>query len=132
MLLSHPNPQSTIHNPQSPRLWRIAFIAYLVLLTTATHWPRLALGPEVPVNDKEIHIAVFATFTFLLWRTRWIANLGLVALVALLWAGLDESSQAIPAVHRTACWPDYFANAAGVLGMTAALWMWTLIRRRAD
>jgi VanZ family protein len=114
----------------SPRWMRPAFVLYLLALVTATHWPRLTIGPEIPVNDKEIHFAAYAAFTALLWFTRWVRPLWLVMVIALAWAGLDESSQAIPAIHRTACWPDYFANAAGIVTMTIALWIWERIGKR--
>ena len=118
----------------SPRFWRWAFGVYLLALTTATHWPALVLGPEVPATDKEIHVAAFALFTFLLWRTGWIRSIWLNAVVVLLWAGIDEGSQAIPVLHRTACWPDYAANVIGIGLMTLAigLWRWLAVRRATD
>ena len=56
------------------RPWRWAFVVYGVVLTVATHWPRLELGPEVPASDKVLHLVAFAVLTVLLWRTGWPAR----------------------------------------------------------
>ena len=106
------------------RPWRIAFILYALALTVGTHWPKLALAPEVPASDKTIHLLAFAGLTYLLSRTRWLgAYLGVVAL-ALAWSILDEISQGIPILNRHVAWEDTTANLLGVL--IVAAWLWAL------
>ena len=97
-----------------------AFFIYAIVLATATHWPQLDLGPAPEHSDKVLHFAAFAVWTALLLasgllgpplarRTLWLA-----LPVALVYAGLDEATQAIPGVNRHASWADAAANAAGV------------------
>lgn len=90
------------------------FIAYAVVLTTLTHWPRLRLPPESPLGDKTIHMLVFAIFTGLLWRTRWFSRRVIVVLVALAWSIVDELAQGIPILNRYVAVSDMIANAMGV------------------
>lgn len=104
------------------RPWRLALLIYAVLLTTATHWPRLQLTPEIPASDKTIHLIVFGTLAILLWRSAWLGPRWMVALVALAWAGLDEVSQGIPFLHRTVSWYDWIANACGITCAMAVIW----------
>lgn len=106
--------------------WRAAFIVYLLALTTGTHWPRLQIQAPVPDTDKFIHFLAFGGLTYLLWRTRWIANLPLLGLIAIAWTGLDEWSQGIPALGRTSSWLDFFA---GAIGAIAAV-IWIILRNR--
>ena len=103
--------------------WRAVFVMYALVLTTATHWPRLDLGPSGP-NDKLIHLFAFGLMPLLLWRSRWIARLGLVFLISLLWATLDEYSQSIEMLHRWATWQDLLANVLGIT--TMSLWIWAM------
>lgn len=122
---------TTINKPQRARLrrvarpWRLAFILYAIALTTGTHWPRLTLGPEIPATDKLIHMLAFAGLTILLWRTKWFSRRWIVGIIALAWAVLDEVSQGIPILNRTATWHDVLANGLGVF--TAIVWMWALM-----
>lgn len=113
-------PQRT-HQKQVRRWWRAAFVLYAVVLTTATHWPQLEL-PAAGPDDKTIHVAAFAVFTFLLWQTRWISRRWVTVVVALAWSLLDELGQAIPILNRWCTVPDMVANALGVSIM--GMWLW--------
>ncbi len=110
--------------PSERRPWRLVFILYTAALTTGTHWPQLSLGPQMPTNDKMIHMVGFGGLAWLLWRTGWIRRRWVVALIALAWAGLDEFGQGLPGLGRTVSPDDMIANALGVL--LAAAWMWAL------
>ncbi|MEO1583881.1 MAG: VanZ family protein [Planctomycetota bacterium] len=100
---------------------RIAFTLYALVLVTATHWPQLRIEGPVPRPDLYIHLAAFGLWTSLLiatellgpWRSR-TAVAKCVAL-ALIYAAIDEGTQAIPALGRTVALDDYLANALGVI-----------------
>lgn len=107
------------------RSWRIALVGYALALTTATHWPRLALSAEIPASDKTIHLIAFGMLTLLLWRSSLFdprTPLWLVAIIAYAWAGLDEVSQGIPFLHRSVSWYDWIANACGITCALAIIW----------
>ena len=101
---------------------RLALLLYALLLTVATHWPRLALSPEIPASDKTIHLIAFGILTILLWRSGLFGPRWLVAIIALAWAGIDEVSQGIPVLHRSVSWHDWIANACGVTCAMAIIW----------
>jgi hypothetical protein len=101
--------------------WRLAFVCYLLVLTIATHWPNLSLGPEVPASDKMIHLCAFGTLALLLWLTRWIRSAVVLALLAVVWATIDETSQGLPHLNRTVSGWDLLANAMGIGAVT--LWV---------
>lgn len=129
------NPLPPIPSPDGSKkarasYWRLAFALYALALTTATHWPRLQLPQESPASDKTIHVITFAGFTFLLWRTAWIGRVWMIALIALAWAAIDESTQSIPVLHRHASWTDYVANALGILLAISAIIVIALVRNR--
>jgi hypothetical protein len=126
MLSVHAEPDPIASRRQRVlRPWRIAWVGYALLLTTATHWPNLSLGPEIPASDKMIHLSAFGTFALLLWMTGWLNPGGyslrrcvLVMIVALAWAAIDEISQGLPHIYRTVSGWDYLANGMGVVAMT--------------
>lgn len=95
---------------------------YAVLLTTATHWPELTLGPAAPATDKMIHFLAFAILATLLVQARpfrrWWANL----LVAAAWAPIDELTQGLPMLNRVVSWQDLTANLLGVVVVGAFCW----------
>lgn len=115
---------------------RAAFWGYVCLLFLGTHWPRLqAPGPEG--SDKIIHVIAFGLWTALLIGAGFfgpalsLRNIGRAALIAPLYAAVDESSQAIPALHRTAAWDDYAANLTGIaLACLATLVVRSVVQRR--
>lgn len=79
----------------------------------ATHWPALELTPGMP-GDKLLHAITFAGLTLLLWRTRLVPNLAWLVAAMLLWAAVDEITQSIPWLRRSASLPDYLADAIGI------------------
>ncbi len=113
---------ATLHRARVLRPWRILLVIYGLALTTGTHWPRLELGPEIPATDKTIHMLAFGTLTLLLWRSGWFGPRWLIMLVALAWAGIDETSQGIPGLGRDASWYDMLGDACGVVSAIALLW----------
>lgn len=111
--------------PPSPapraRAARGLFLAYVLVLLLMTHWPRLEIpADEIPRPDLLVHVTAFALWTFLCARAAWFGpagsarNLALAGLVALAYAAIDESSQAIPFVQRHCSWDDFAANTIGV------------------
>jgi hypothetical protein len=111
-------------------LWRAAFVIYAMALTTGTHWPKLQVHSPVPSSDKIIHFLAFGGLTVLLWQTRWIRSLWLLLIVAAVWTALDEWSQNIPVLKRTATPIDVLAGVAGVLA--AVLFIAVLKRWRRN
>ncbi|MBL1218872.1 MAG: hypothetical protein D8M59_15440 [Planctomycetes bacterium] len=105
-----------------PIWWRTAFVSYAVLLYVATHLPQVHVSSEgaIPV-DKQAHVGAYAIWTFLAiaaWPARRLNPLVITAvccLIAAVWAGFDEITQALPIVHRHAQWSDWFADLVGVV-----------------
>jgi VanZ family protein len=100
--------------------FRVAFLLFVPVLFTATHWPKLEI-PGEGRPDLVIHIVAFGTWATLLigcgffgkalsWR-----NIGAVLLVAAAYAAFDEATQAIPWVRRHAALDDYLANLLGIV-----------------
>jgi len=93
---------------------RIVFLAALAGAFVVTHIPRLAVGtPDSPI-DKLVHASGYGVLAALLllarwWRPVWPA---LAALAA--WAALDEVTQAIPGLGRSADVEDWLADVAGM------------------
>ena len=96
-------------------LWSLrAFaLAAFAAAFVATHWPALELKPDMP-GDKLLHAVTFAALTLLLWRARVIERIGWLVVAMLLYAGLDELTQAIPWVRRYASLADFIADAIGI------------------
>ena len=102
-------------------LARVAFVTYALVLVTATHWPQLRIeGGPVPRPDLFIHVTAFGLWTCLLiatqllgpWRSK--PAIAKAVVVGLIYAAVDEGTQAIPALGRTVALDDYGANALGV------------------
>ena len=93
---------------------RIVFLAALACAFVVTHIPRLAVGtPDSPI-DKLVHASGYGVLAALLllarwWRPVWPA---LAALAA--WAALDEVTQAIPGLGRSADVEDWLADVTGM------------------
>ncbi len=118
-------PQTKMWMRRVSKPWRLVFVVYALALTLATHWPSLDLGTEAqPAPDKILHMLAFGGFALLLWRTRWLGAAWMVCFVALVWAALDEVTQALPILQRSFSWQDMFASGLGVL--LAIAWIWAL------
>jgi len=104
---------------RNTRPWRAVFVAYALLLTTATHWPALDIGRvagggfESP--DKIVHTLAFAALLVLLWRTRWVPRLWQAGVIVGVWTVLDELTQALPVLNRTFSAQDLVASQIGVV-----------------
>lgn len=113
-------------------LTRLAFIAWALLLFTLTHWPNLSVDAGIPRTDLWAHAIGYATWTALFIATGWAGkrgtwkSVGLGMPIALLYAGLDESSQGIPILGRFVTWEDFAANSVGVW-IGAAVWVVALL-----
>ncbi len=104
------------------RARRAAFVVYAVALFVSTHIPDLTIRvPNVDRPDLLIHMSAFGGWFVLLlaaelvgpWRS--LRSISLCAAIAVCTAAVDEYSQSIPWVHRTAAWDDFGANVAGVV-----------------
>ena len=94
---------------------RFAFFLALGCTFVVTHIPRLAVGaPDSPV-DKLVHASGYGVLAALLllarwWRSVWPAIAALAA-----WAALDEATQAIPGLGRSADLDDWLADVTGMV-----------------
>ena len=103
----------------------------LIRLVTAGYWVSMCVGTHVPnppdvvptnVSDTWLHLAAYFGLSVLLvgsvadrGRLSVLASLRLWAVV-LVYGALDEWTQMIPVLHRTAEWKDFAADAAGSAG----------------
>ncbi len=108
----------------------IAFGAFAVALAVATHWPR----PEVlvvPVSnlDKVAHFLAYGLWTLLLIACGPFGppassrNVALSGASAMAYSAIDEATQAIPGIGRTADILDYGANVSGILVACLTAWV---------
>jgi len=105
----------------SIRWRRIAFLLFAAALFTGTHIPdlRVKIG-NVDRPDLFIHLCAFGGWFVLLLATEWFGpwraprSIGLCAIIAAFYAAIDEFSQAIPGLNRTAALDDLAANLAGI------------------
>lgn len=115
--------------------WRVGFTLYAAAIFTLTHTPGVQVGGKVRV-DLLAHLAVFGLWAILLaicsffgpafsWR-----NVRVVWPIAVAYAALDESLQAIPFIRRHAAFDDWLANVAGI--SIACLVMLAFDRFRRD
>lgn len=110
---------------QLARLWKAAFVIYALLLTIATHWPRLQLGTEEsPWPDKLLHMLAFGGLAFLFIQTKWVKKLYLCSLLIAVWTLFDEFSQSLPILGRESSWGDALSGVMGIAIVVA--WMWAL------
>lgn len=120
------------------RLRRLAFWLYAPLLFLGTHWPALKLpeGPRRP--DLWVHMTIFGLWAGLLIAAGYFGkplstrNIAVVALVGVAYAAIDESTQAIPALKRTAAWDDYAFNCLGILMACSIALAIARVRSRAS
>ncbi len=117
--------------PAPSLLSRAGFVVYALGIFVATHWPQFSIDvPGVERPDLFIHLAVFATWAVLLNLTGWLGEPRTVRTplrvlpIALVYAAIDESTQALPIIARTAAMDDFLANAAGIVLGTLAVLAW--------
>ncbi len=123
--------------PDIRHVLRLAALAYWLTLFVATHWPRLKIEVdgrdlgEMQI-DKLVHFGAFAVLGLLFIAAQWGG--GRFVLVGTLLAGgyalLDEGSQMLPVLERTASWVDLGSNLAGVFAAWcgAAVLRWNVMR----
>ncbi|MGP1347751.1 MAG: VanZ family protein [Phycisphaerales bacterium] len=109
------------------RLRTFAFLAYAIVLFIATHWPQLRVEGPVHRTDLWVHFFAFALWAMLLTASGLTGSpanprrLPLRLAIAIGYAILDESLQAIPALGRVFALDDMAANITGAtLGVLAA------------
>jgi len=125
--------------PHRRRALRVLFVVYALALFIATHWPELTIEADgIDRPDLLVHVGAFGLFAFLaLWAQLFgpvtgARNVWLTWLLASLWAGFDEGTQAIPIIRRQAVLDDFFANLLGVaLGTLAAYTLARFAKGRA-
>ncbi len=112
--------------------YRRVLPAYWVFLFSATHFPRLELGLDVPESDKLAHLVAFGLLAYLFWKFaesyRRPTPAGFVwraATCLLAYAAIDEWLQQF--VGRSTSLLDYVADAVGI----AVVLAWLEWRRRA-
>ena len=107
------------------RSWRVAFVIYALTLTVATHWPSLDVSTaSYAAPDQPLHMIAFGGLVALLALTRWLGAMWQAALLGLVWAAVDEWSQALPILNRHAMWQDMVAGQLGVVLVWA--WWWAV------
>ncbi len=119
-------------------MWQVR----LIRLVTAGYWVSMCVGTHMPnppdvvptnVSDTWLHLGAYFGLSILLvgsvadgGRLSVVASLRLWAVV-LVYGALDELTQMIPVLHRTAEWKDFAADAGGsaaglVLGSVLIRW----------
>lgn len=121
------------------RAWRWVFVVFAAALFVGTHWPNLKVDvPMVERPDLLVHMCVFGAWFVFLWLSAlvgrpvsWMTVLK-CAIVAVAYAAVDESMQAIPWVRRHAAWDDFGANCLGIGVAASVAWMvvWVIERGR--
>jgi VanZ family protein len=98
----------------------ILLLAYLTLLTVATHLPpQLAEIQEVGVSDKTIHFYAYVVLGFFLsmalyltFDDVWMASC-VAIVIGVAWGGLDEWTQQF--FRRHSDWIDFLYDVCGIL-----------------
>jgi VanZ family protein len=99
---------------------RRTFVVYAIILFTLTHWPGLGIQTDLGRPDLVVHTVVFGLWTILLIACQFFGppgswrNIAICAPIAVAYACIDESLQAIPFVNRHAGVDDALANLLGV------------------
>ena len=103
-------------------LFRIAFVAYAVVLFIATHKPGVDVNVVPGIRlDLFIHAGAFGLWALLLGLTGWLGDVGrarqavLLALISSAYAVVDEATQAVPIFDRVFDVRDMAANVGGAL-----------------
>ena len=86
-----------------------------------------------------LHVMVFGAWSFLCVRAGWFGrrhsarNVVLSGGVSIVYAAVDEATQAIEALHRHARWDDFGANLFGVaVGLAVAMTLAALEDDRSE
>ena len=109
------------------RASRIALACYLVPMTVATHWPRLAFE-GAGTTDKFIHFVGFGLLAWLFLNAAFFRRPVFNFALGVFWVYLDEVTQAIEILGRTFSTYDMIA---GWLGCAVAGLIWIGLRQRA-
>ena len=110
--------------PPSRATWavvpvRLVLAGYWVSMCVATHVPNPPAVVPVQVSDTWLHLVAYLGLAVLLVQGIAGVRPGSRRDAGLLWAGavvygaLDEVTQMVPALHRTAEWKDWAADVAG-------------------
>jgi hypothetical protein len=117
-------------------LVRATFFLYALVLFIGTHWPALKINaPGRP--DLLVHAAIFSLWTLLLIACGFFGpvlsrrNILTALPVAIVYAAIDESLQAIPWIRRTAALDDYLMNVTGIVAAAALAGTFLILRRNA-
>ncbi len=108
------------------RRWRVVFWCYAALLFIGTHTPGINIGAKIRL-DLVIHLGAFGGWAALLMLSAHFGDWGswrnarTVWPIAVVYAAVDESLQAIPFVHRHAAVDDWVANVCGITLATAGM-----------
>lgn len=103
-------------------LCRVGFACFALVLFTMTHWPALRVPNVVPRSDLWIHAGAFMAWTLMCVLGSFFdatpltrKNILFSTTAGVAYAGFDELTQAIPILHRTCAWDDFFADTLGVV-----------------
>lgn len=113
-----------------PKWLRAAgFVVYALAVVIATHWPKLQIdSPYVDRPDLVIHIVVFGGWAMALLLS------GLLRaadprrramhawVISAVYAAIDELTQELPGIYRTAGVDDWAANVTGIT-IACAAWL---------
>lgn len=114
---------------------RAVFAVFAVAVALGTHWPGVRIEGSMPRPDLLVHVAAFGAWAFLLMLCGFFGpplsgrNVLVSAAVALVYAAVDEATQAIPGLGRTAVVEDFLAGGAGVICAVGAAWLVHIARR---
>ncbi len=99
---------------------RAALAVYLLVLATATHWPKLQIDAPIQRPDLILHFGAFCVLTVLCLFAQLggplksAPNLVIGAGLSAAYATIDELTQGFPALHRHVNVSDWLANLGGV------------------
>ena len=129
--------------PTESRPGPTRLLVLLMRLITAVYWVAMCLGTHLPnppdvvpsnVSDKWLHLGAYFGLAVLLIGSlaagRRVTRRDAIRvwLVTICYGALDELTQMIPVLHRSAEWKDLGADAAGaavgvLLGLVLASWI---------
>ncbi len=106
--------------------WKIAFCLWFVVVTIATHTPAMqkSENPTFISPDKLFHFVSFGVLAMTFWSAGWVKQKKMVVLLLLLWATVDEATQALLPLDRPFSVADLIASMLGIVA--ASSWMGAL------